>query len=350
MTDHVRTGYRNHRKTAWGLALLLVAAIATVTIPLASGAPSKTLQFVTQPPGALQKSTPATTASVAVAVFAGGPNAQNSQGQQPTLSATGAGTIDAFVIFGPTYDGNTNFWTWSVTPKSNADEGLYNFVATSGNLAPATSDTFRVAQFVCPPSGGPSCDATSDVNTGAQGEGKLKIANTLGSPIALDFQPGGALPPLGCNNASSSQTWNRAFYLDANQNPVYFPAVALNFTWGSQMLQITYMVRNSEWILTNAARGNNDVEFCAEARHQTAAWNGDGANPRPFAGKYGPAQWDGTNYSGVLTTVSNPSKVKTNGTGSPAVCGRGSVDISGETWRTWTICIPFDWDWGVKPG
>jgi hypothetical protein len=342
MTQQVRTGYRNHRKAAWGLALLLVAAIAAVTIPLASGATSKTLQFVTpggQPPSLWQSSAPATTASIAVAVYSGGPNAVNSSPPPtPSLSATGAGGISNFDVTGPTYSSGTKHWTWSVTAKSTANSGLYNLVATLGDLAPATSSSFRVAQFVCPP----SCDGTS--NFGTAGQGKLKIANTLGSPIALDFQPGGApSPPVGCNNTSAGTTWNRAFYLDANGNPVYFPAVALNFSWGADMLQVTYMVRNSQWVLTSATRGNQDIEFCAEARHQLAALN-DGAHP--FAGKYGPAQWDGTNYSGVLTTVSNPSKVKTD----PVVCGRGSQDISGETWRTWTICIAYDWDWGVKPG
>jgi hypothetical protein len=346
MTQHVRTGYRNHRKAAWGLALLLVAAIATVTIPLASGAPTKTLQFVTQPPVALQKTAPATTASVSVAVFSGGPNAVNSQGQAPSLSATGAGTIDDFVVDGPTYDGNTNRWTWSVMPNSTADEGFYNFVATLGNLAPATSNPFRVAQFVCPPSGGPSCDATSDVHTGAQGEGKLKIANTLGSPIALDFNPGGDAD--GCHGYN----WpSRASFLDSSGNSVYFPAVTLDFDWdGSGVLQITYRVRNSEWVITNAARGNNDAEFCAAAKHQDASNNGPDGDA--FIGKYGEAIWDDGFYWGVLATVSNPSKVKSGG--DPAVCARGSQEITTggvtETWRTWTICIPHDWDWGIKPG
>lgn len=346
MTDHVRTGFRNHRKAAWGLALLFVAAVATVTIPFASGAPTKTLQFVTpggQPPTAMQKSAPATSAVIAVAVYSGGQTA-NSQSQTPSLSASGAGTIDNFIVSAPTYSSTTKYWSWTVEPEFDAPSGFYNFVATLGNLDPATSNPFRVAQFVCPPSGGPSCDATSNLNIGA---GKLKIANTLGSPIALDFQLGLNPIPAGCNNTSQGTTWNRTF-IDADPD-VYFPAVALDFTWGSEeMLIVTYMIRNSDWVLTNAARGNNDIEFCAVARHQTADWNGDGGHPRPFFGKYGPAQWDGTNYSGVLTTVSNPSKVKTDGTGSPAVCGRGGIqDVSGVTWRTWPVCIPFDWDWSM---
>jgi hypothetical protein len=268
----------------------------------------------------------------------------------PSISATGPGTINDFDVSAPSYSGG--YWTWSVAPKSSAPSGVYNFVATLGTLTPATSDPFRVVQYICPPSGGPSCDGTSNLTTRAPG--KLKIANTLGTSILLDFQLGLDPVPLGCNNDPNdpndsndpTHTWNRTYYLDANQNKVYFPAVALDFTEREgDLLQVTYAIRNSDWILTNAARGNNDIEFCAVARHQTARWNGDGAEPRPFSGKYGPAQWDGTDYSFVLTTVSNPSKVKTDGTGSPAVCGRGTQDISGETWRTWLVCIPFDVDY-----
>lgn len=38
MTQHVRTSYRRHRKSAWGLALALVGAVAVVVIPLATAA------------------------------------------------------------------------------------------------------------------------------------------------------------------------------------------------------------------------------------------------------------------------------------------------------------------------
>jgi hypothetical protein len=347
MTQQVRTGYRNHRKAAWGLALLLVAAIAAVTIPFASGAPTKTLVFDKQPANPWQKDTPITPTASAIAVKV----INGTQGGTPTIAATGAGTTLNFDFGSPVNNNGT--WSWpNAKPKADAPSGLYNLVVTLGSLT-ATSDSdlspsapgnqpFRVADYVCVPESPTSCnDLTSHLNTGAQG--KLSIANTLGSPIALDFQLGLDPVPLGCNNATPGQTWNRTYFGDP---PVYFPAVALDFTEHEKdMLQVTYAIRNSEWVLTNAARGNQDIEFCAVARHQTARWNGDGAEPRPFSGKYGPAQWDGTNYSGVLTTVSNPSKVKTDGTGSPAVCGRGTQDISGETWRTWTVCIPWDLDY-----
>ena len=136
--------------------------------------------------------------------------------------------------------------------------------------------------------------------------------------------------------------------------------MALDFNYGNQdkMLQVTYMVRNSDWILTNAARGNNDIELCAVAKHSIFTTQNDyppspshlDGKGVPFTGKYGPATWDPSTgmFSGVLTTVSNPSKVKTDGKGSPAICGRGNfTDTSGVTWRAWTVCIPTDWDWGM---
>jgi len=345
MTQQVRTGYRNHRKAAWGLALLVVAAIAAVSIPLASGAPTQTLKFVTQPAGLLESSTGQST-TLAVAVFSNGPNPVNSNPPPtPILSATGAGGIGNFVVTsGPTYNSGTKSWSWAVKPTSTATSGTYNFVVTLGTLT-ATSTPVRVVQFVCPAGGGASCNGTS--NFGNAGQGKLNIANTLATPVLLDFSPADpAAAPAGCSNTTPGTTWNRLYYFDANGNRVNFPAVTLDFSWGSNMLQVTYMVRNSEWTQSAATRGNQDIEFCAVARHQTAALN-DGQHA--FAGKYGPAAWDGTNYSGVLDTVSNPSKVKTDGTGSPAVCGRGGTTIGTETWRTWTVCIPIDWDWGIKP-
>lgn len=355
MTQQVRTGYRKHRKAAWGIALLFAVAVAAVTIPLASGAPSKTLKFVTQPPVAMQKTAPATSADIAVAVFNGN-QIQNSQSQAPVLTVTGPGAISDFTITGPTYSSTTKYWTWNVTPHSDAPSGSYTFTATLGTLDPVTSNPFRVAQFVC--SASSSCDNTSNLTT--VGQGKLTIANTLSSPVALDFQTGLSPVPLGCDNDPNNpndsndptHTWNR-LYIDVNGNGVadasdtYFPAVALDFNWGSQMLQVTYMVRNSDWVLTNAARGNNDIELCAVAQHQDPNRN-TGAEADKFDGKYGRSTWDPITktYSGVLTTVSNPSKVKTNGTGSPAICGRGNfVDASGVTWRAWTVCIPTDWDW-----
>ena len=121
------------------------------------------------------------------------------------------------------------------------------------------------------------------------------------------------------------------------------------------MLQVTYLVRNSEWVLTNAARGNQDIEFCVGARHQLDTQkNGPPPSGVTFMGKYGVATWNATDelFYGVIYSVANPSKVTTD----PAVCGRGGVDLATgpngatEQWRSWTICIPIDWDFSIKGG
>ena len=118
---------------------------------------------------------------------------------------------------------------------------------------------------------------------------------------------------------------------------------------------MTYMVRNSEWVQTSTARGNNDAEFCVAAKHPD---NG----PTPFDGKYGPSVFNAPFHFGVLYTVANASKT----TDDPVVCARGNADLptgpggASETWRTWTHCIPqgppfvasadLGWDYGGKPG
>jgi hypothetical protein len=49
MTQHVRKSYRDHRKSTWALVLAAVAAIATVVIPFATGAPPKQYSFTASP-------------------------------------------------------------------------------------------------------------------------------------------------------------------------------------------------------------------------------------------------------------------------------------------------------------
>ena len=63
MTQHVRAGYRNHRKATWALALVLIGVIAAVVIPIASGAADKTytMQFPTS--GAVTPTPPTTGSS-----------------------------------------------------------------------------------------------------------------------------------------------------------------------------------------------------------------------------------------------------------------------------------------------
>ena len=126
MTQQVRTGYRRHREAVWGLTLLLVAAIAVVAIPFASGAnpPPKMLVFVDQPANPWQKDTTITPA-IAVTVING------SQGGTPTITATGAGTSSDFTFGSPVK--TNDIWRWpNAKPKSNAPSGLYNLRVTLG--------------------------------------------------------------------------------------------------------------------------------------------------------------------------------------------------------------------------
>jgi hypothetical protein len=249
------------------------------------------------------------------------------------VSGTGPADFD----FGPaSYDPTTKTWSWlNAKANAGAGSGVYKLVVTLGTLTSQPSSQFRVADYVCPPGGGPSCNGTSNAGTGGKGQGKLNISNTIGTTIALDFQAGGGV----CGDPADPYEWHPAFYTDSSGNEVHFPAIVLSYTPGSTMLQITYMIRNSEWILTQPAQGNNDAEFCV------------GANV-PFNGKYGASKpYAGLNWA-VLNTVPNASKTKND----PVVCSRGTVDLPTgpnstlETWRTWTHCIPAGVDYNGKLG
>jgi hypothetical protein len=53
MTQQVRSAYRKHRKRTWGFALLAVALLAVVMIPIAAGAPDKTYTLLYPAAGAV---------------------------------------------------------------------------------------------------------------------------------------------------------------------------------------------------------------------------------------------------------------------------------------------------------
>ena len=304
-----------------------------------------TLAFVTQPPSPWQKGSTAGdqgASPVAVSLYAGGVP-QNVTGlTAPTLTSTpsapsGGSPYFAFGSASVASDGLS--WTYpDAEPTTAAPSGLYTLTATRGG-ATAPSQQFRVTTAICPP----TCDVTS--NLGGP-ESQVGITNTLGSSIAIDFASGSEGSEARCD------PWNRA-YIGSGENKVYLPGVVLDFAWQVDgMLKVVYRVRNSEWTLTNVARGNNDIEFCAGARHgvRTNENNYPSLGGVPFTGKNGvAATWspnDGL-FWGILASVPNAAKVKTD----PAVCARGTQDLrtglggTFETWRTWTICIPYDWDW-----
>ena len=319
------------------------------------------LEFVTQPPNPWEKDT-AVSPPVEVAVLSG--TTRVAVSGTPLLTAGGAGSIGNFSGTSASYDASTTSWKWTgLKPTANALSGLYNLTATLGSMTD-TSDSnattagdqpFRVTDNNC--LSGEICNVTSNLG-GPQSQ--VGISNTLPGSIAIDFSDGD--DAYDANGNPKCANWNRAYYTDGTGTH-YFPGVVLDFAWGDNMLKLVYRVRNSEWTLTNVARGNNDIEFCAGARHwEDVQRGGDGDYAKvkvngvdtwvraPFLTKSGAlAQWNSQDklYWGVLATVSNATKVKTD----PAVCARGTQDLQTganntyETWRTWTICIPFDWDW-----
>src|SRR5262249_35982388 len=64
MTQQARTGFRNHRKATWGLALLLALAVAAIAIPLAYAAGGKTYSLTLNPASQCASSTDGGTSTV----------------------------------------------------------------------------------------------------------------------------------------------------------------------------------------------------------------------------------------------------------------------------------------------
>jgi hypothetical protein len=271
-----------------------------------------------------------------------------------TLSALQNGAASGnFTGLGPTDpDTSGTFagkqWTFGVTGTVLGD----GYALRAGNT---TSDpTFSIVDGLCPKNTtdteplASSCSVTSSL--GGPFESGVTINNhNLDSGVEISFA-------AGSGGTGKCSPWNRASYKVDGQE-YFFPGVRLDFGWGGGMLKVVYRVRNADWVLTEVSRGNADIEICAGARHGVyTALNGyppssdhpDGTGV-PFTGKYGAAAWnqgDGL-FWGVLSSVQNPAKVGSD----PAVCARGTTDLPTgpanalETWRTWTICIPFDWDW-----
>lgn len=477
MTQHVRTGYRRHRKATLAMALGIVALIAVAVIPLATGAPSKfyalevptslcsvptsqelTLKLVNktrnQNLGSANITAPAgITLTEIVSVQGAGSAASWTLNVPDSFSSTG-NTIRLRNLVLPTVGSAATIkvkaditagGTWAAIVKQSnsfADSGPGNLFAAQGGpfttsvvaceseyvfvdgpddaergsaqtvvvelrlngtavpasgelalsalqgVADATSSfsgltaqgsgtqwtfssvignvsgsgyalqagdtvsapTFTIADGLCQPfitdpeHVNSSCSLSSNLNGGILESG-VTINNHNLQPIAINFV-------AGSTATGKCDPWIRASYTVGGQ-PYYLPGVELDFDWGGGMLKVIYRVRNTHWVLTEASRGNADIEICAGARHgiDTHLNKDEADGGDPFAGKYGNARWDDEDglFWGVLGTVSNPSKVKPGG--DPAVCGRGGQDLATgpggalENWRTWTICIPSDWDW-----
>jgi hypothetical protein len=232
-------------------------------------------------------------------------------------------------------------WTFSVTGNVVGEE----YALKVGNT---TSSTFSIVNGLCPPNTTDTqhltstCSLTSDLNGGILESGVTINNHKLPDSIGIDFE---ALS----EGAEECDPWTRASYT-VGTTKYFFPGVSLDFDAdaGAGLLKVVYRVRNTDWVRTAASRGNNDIEICAGARHGVNTGQ-NGSAGVPFIGKYGAARWDEEDglFWGVLASVPNPSKVKSD----PVVCGSGTQDLAtgtngaAETWRTWTICIPYDWDW-----
>lgn len=234
----------------------------------------------------------------------------------------------------------TKTWVFSLTGNVSAT----GYALRAGTT---TSTTFAIVDGLCQPNTtdpehlASSCSLTSNFNSGFFESG-VTINDHKLEPIAITFAKGEQAD-------GKCEPWNRATY-GVNGTTYTFPGVELDFGWGGGVLRVIYRVRNSEWVLTEASRGNSDIEICAGAKHDLDdEKNGDGSDPTPFQGKYGPAVWNEADglYWGVLASVANPNKVKED----PVVCSVGNQSLptgpngASETWRAWTICIPSDWDW-----
>jgi hypothetical protein len=232
-------------------------------------------------------------------------------------------------------------WTFSITGSRSGS----GYTLQAGGT---TSDPFAIVDGLCDPYVtdpehlSSSCSLTSSFTEGPQAG--VTIDNHELSPISITFVPGSAA-------TGKCSPWKRASYTVTGQTFV-FPGVELDFSWGAGMLQVIYRLRNRDWVLTKPPRGNQDIEVCVGAKHgiDTSLNKDETAGGVPFVGKYGKAKWSQSDglFWGVLSTVPNPGKVKKD----PAVCARGSQELltgnggtTMETWRTWTICIPSDWDW-----
>lgn len=125
MTQHVRTSYRNHRKTTWALAFALIALIAAVVIPIASGGGGKTYTLTATP-----SATCASPASTVVTI-------KNTGSPQSLGSAE--------IYFPPNTVASTTLGILRSNTTSSAQSQNKDIVAIDGlNLAPGVSRQITV--------------------------------------------------------------------------------------------------------------------------------------------------------------------------------------------------------------
>ncbi len=306
------------------------------------------LRFAQEPPAQWQKGL-TTSPPVEVALFAGTTRVLASG----PLGLTATGPSTDFSGLEPVpYDTTSRSWKFpAAMPNTSATSGRYTLSAT-GFGSTATSREFEVADAVCLP--GVSC--LSFYNTG--GEGSAGSDVSAGFTVSLNYAEGG--DPQCTPTTEDGGTWNQAYYV-VGGDAITFPSVSLSYSWGDDVLQLKYYIPNDQWTQTQTSRGNSDIEFCFEGVHELTSnlpvyafpvkEGFSEPAPLPSTDTQAPGyavcrntdnDADCELFYGVLPTVPNPNKVKAGG--DPAVCARGNEDIGGVTYRTWTICIPRDWD------
>jgi hypothetical protein len=229
MTEHVRTGYRRHRKGTWA-AVLAVLAVALAVVPLATGAPSKFYTLAVNPTSACSTPTTQTftltlvnqtrnqnlgsaniTAPSYITLKDAGksisgttyssftvnqPDSFDSTANTirlrglnlPTTGSTATITVQADVTPGPP-SGGTSSWT-SIVKQSNtfADSGPGNLFAIQGS-APSTTVSACHYAFVQGPA-----DAVKNVpqTVKVQLQDSSNSATNVTGPLTLSASQNGS--------------------------------------------------------------------------------------------------------------------------------------------------------------
>ena len=215
-----------------------------------------------------------------------------------------------------------------------------------------SSPTFSIDDGLCPPDTTDTrhltstCSLTSDLNGGILESGVTINNHKLPGSIGINFV-------ASSDGAGKCDPWTRASYTAGGQT-YYFPGVSLDFDTAaaSGLLKVVYRVHNADWVLTDAARGNNDIEICAGARHGDpgrASWNAPNSDPGSSVPVHRKERTGAVGCrrrsllgrprlsSEPLQGEERPRGVREWELKDLATGPNGAV----EKWRTWTICIPF---------
>jgi hypothetical protein len=237
MTQQVKNGYQDHKRTTWGFALLLALAVGAILIPLASGGGGKTYTLSVSPSSFCAGATNTSTVTItntartqtlgsAELFFPGGSISSVSRGGQDiTSTVLTSGAAGASDMIGPFNNLNLSFgksFTLTVTYASGAQSGSVQAVVKQANTFndaggganlfdnPAwPSLTFSTCHYVFT---GPPADA----GLGQAQTVKVQLQNGTGAavpaagPLTLTVQggtPAGSFTGLASSAQDASNTW-----------------------------------------------------------------------------------------------------------------------------------------------